>query len=107
MGDGCWVLVKSVAFRPMAALISRESHQQGAHRGKVDHALTLMHQQRGEEEIMYEEQQEINSELTPHEKHLRPVEHKVGIAHRAHVKTQQRGCEEQAPHYQVNQVFLP
>ena len=74
--------------RTTGALISRKANQHSCHNREVQHPLMFVYQQRCQEEVMHEKQQQEHRELTPYDEHLRPIEHEVGIAQRAHIQTQ-------------------
>ena len=90
----------------VVALVNDEYRQQYRHDGEIGHTLTLVNQQRCQEEIVQEEKQQIDYKLPPDNKHLRPVECDILVTDGADIQTQEWGCEKQSPHHQVNDVLL-
>ena len=87
------VLSMLSSLRSVVALVEGERSNDDRQDGEVSHTLVAIHQQGSQQEVMHEKQHKKQDKLTPHEKHFRPVEHELWVAHRAHIQTQQRGCK--------------
>jgi hypothetical protein len=77
-----------VSLWPTVTLIQRESHQESRHYREISQALAAMDEQWGQQEIMDQEQDEIDSEFPPYEEHLCPVERDIRVAYRPYIQTQ-------------------
>lgn len=103
-----WSLHRWFMLNPLwtaIVFINHECHKDSRHTYEIRYTLVLVYKQWCQQEIMHKKQQQIDSEMPPHDKHLRPVEPYVRVADRPHIQTQQWDCKEQAPHRQVYYVL--
>ena len=62
-------------------LIEGERNHDYGHDGSICHSSVVVYEQRGKQEIMDEEQQQVDGEVTPYDEYLCPVEPKAGVVY--------------------------
>ena len=93
-------------FGPAATLISDKRSNKHDKGREIQHTSVLIDEQRCQQEIVYEEEQQIYREQFPHDKDLIPIECGAFVADCTHIQAQQCDSKQHAPHHQIQQVLI-